>query len=65
MSAISNNRIRIFDYWQMQEPSLESEPANRKSTDSYLADDTIYDAQRLISNIAEFVESKIRYKKTI
>ncbi len=50
MSAI-NHRIRIFDYWQMQEPSLESEPALRKSSDSYIADDTIYDAQKLISNI--------------
>ena len=63
MSSVSKNRVRIFDYWQIQEPSLEATPPVRRSTEPLFGEDAIGEAQRLIANITGFLESRRSYQQ--
>jgi hypothetical protein len=63
MSSVSKSRVRIFDYWQIQEPSLEAEPPVRRSNEPLFGEDAIGEAQRLIANITGFLESRRNYQQ--
>jgi hypothetical protein len=65
MSTVGKSRIRIFDYWQIQEPSLESEPPARRSLEPQFGEDLITEAQRLLCNVNGFLEGKRSYEERI